>query len=59
MIHCSKNRSLIFATRRRNTDVLSVPQLPYNYYQCAEILTCASWNMHRHVFTMIESYGSL
>jgi hypothetical protein len=30
-IRCSKNRSLIFATRRRNTHVLSTPQLPHNW----------------------------
>jgi hypothetical protein len=48
-----------FATRRRNTYVLSAPQLSHNWRWCAETETCTSWNMHRHVFTTIKSHGSL
>jgi len=31
LIRCSKNRSLIFATRPRHTHVFSAPQLPHNW----------------------------
>jgi hypothetical protein len=59
LIRCCKNRSLIFATRRRNTHVLSAPQLPHNWRKCVEIIAGWGWNMHRHIFTAIKSRGSL
>jgi len=45
--------------RHRNTHALSVPKLPHNWRQCLEIVIGARRNMHKHVFTMIKSRGSL
>jgi len=49
----SKIQSLVFATRHRNTR-FSASQLPYNWLSCVEIVTDASWNIHRHVVTTIR-----
>jgi len=36
LIRCSRNRSLIFVTKRRNKHVLSASQLPYDWRWCIE-----------------------
>jgi len=46
LIRCSKNWSLIFAKRHRNTHVLSAQ---------VEIVTGGNWNMHRHALTATKS----
>jgi hypothetical protein len=58
MVLCSKILSFIFATRRRNTHVLSALQLPYRSRLCVKIVTGANWNMHRYAFTTVRSHGS-
>jgi len=49
LILCSKNWSLIFAMRCRNTHILWAPHLLHKWCYCAETVTGASWNMHRHL----------
>jgi hypothetical protein len=41
-ILCSKNRSLIFAARRRNTHELSAPQPPHNWSKFVGIINVTS-----------------
>jgi len=50
LIRCSENRSLICATRRRNTNVLWASHLPHNWCWFVEIVICASWNIHKHIY---------
>jgi hypothetical protein len=58
LIRGSKKGSLIFTTRRRNTHVLSAPQLPHNSRRCVEIANGANWNMHRLLSSQMTPFKS-